>query len=1099
MTDLVATYRLQEALSWNSAARTFAGRMPESGEEVAVKVISLANLPNREALARRFVATASTLRSLSHETLPEVLDFGVTDNGEAYLVTRWFPGAPLDQLEQSPGDVLEIMLQVVEALQSLSLHGLVHLGLSPDNVLVMEDGRARLTGWGSSLLNVDWQSARGAVLGVSNDYTAPELMAIGGVGDALWRADLFSVASMTAELLGAEAELSTQEESGTMVRFPGSLSLQISSPEELRLAFQSCLALDPDARPDSYSVLSRAMQHAMPRSRRAEVKATQPMTPIKARPPTDRTVAMPTSARSASRRAGETGVHAIRQQTGTFVLPKSSSERALEDRPLFEASELSALVDDFEPIGPLAEVNSGPPPPVVEVEREHSTAEVPVPADLMVPRPSSSVPRAPLVPVAEAQPREEGSGAVEGTLVVTSQDMAATMEQARAHVQYAATTLPRPPAPSAAGSISLEKQLAPAGDSGSAKVHKAAAQEPVAQEPVSQEPIAQEPVARGPVVQGAVVQGEVVKRPEAPAAGQSKAEFASKKERRRSGPSETLAGGVQPAPLELPPLPRGAPPPPESGGLLIENLQPKPPDKGKEVSSSTMLVPGLAASLSPLAEEPTSLRTREGSGTSVAPDSARSSTGRVEAVPASASVTSATTQHPSESSSTELALPPRMAEPNRARGDRARRSTLTWLAAAAILLSVAGVLMAGFLRRDGVRAEPPPSLPDSRSIVMPSSAPLTDEVLPEELQRALTLVGAGDWSGARPLLVGLDLRASEGELSAQHCEALQAAWRTLERGEASVVYAGLKKAVEDLDVNAMRGFMQSSARTEEILGHQPGGDLLYARARTVLRSVDAFRSALDRGDGVEPVDRALELEDKYPALAQRLNAVPRATARARQTVLSDLDAQRWSEAQSLLAQLEQRVPFGPSLVALRDRLKTELEATARLTELMDRARALGEEGRPHDGIGLLARANPPRGDRDQVESLRSELRQRMGELDRQTPQLDLVADGLDLRRDEPLVIELIASDDYGVIEVVVEVMAEGRAATSLPVRPRGSDRFEVEVPAEMHNGKPIQFWATAVDRSGHRGQLGTREEPIEVRRKRWFQVFRNRGEDESGI
>ncbi|HVS15450.1 MAG TPA: protein kinase, partial [Thermoanaerobaculia bacterium] len=282
--DLTALYQLKQLLNWTASARTFSGTHPTSGEPVAVKLLSLSRAPAVDELGRRFENIARVLQALGHPALPHVLEYGLTPTGDAFLVTRWIEGTPLptDQTIE-PAKLLPMVLQVVGALETVSLHGIAHLNLTPDNVLVQADGTGRLLGWGTSLLTVDWQSAPTERVdsGPASPWSAPELMKPLFPGGAPWRADLYSVALICTQLLGAQIE--SRGDAAPSVRFDKALSGRIKQPEKLRQVLESCLRRAPKERPDTYAVLAQAIQHAMPRGE--SPKETRPVGRVDARRP----------------------------------------------------------------------------------------------------------------------------------------------------------------------------------------------------------------------------------------------------------------------------------------------------------------------------------------------------------------------------------------------------------------------------------------------------------------------------------------------------------------------------------------------------------------------------------------------------------------------------------------------------------------------------------------------------------------------------------------------------------------------------------------------------------------------------------------------
>lgn len=1135
MTDLATRYRLQQALSWTSAARTFAGKHPESGEKVAVKVLALADHAHADRLRARFESTASILAGLSHPALPDLIDHGISERNEAYLVTRWFPGAKLSELELAPGDLLVVVLQVTEALESLALHGLVHLGVAADNVLVMPDLQAQLTGWGSSLLNVDWQSGPGLSLSSANDHTAPELRQSGGKADALWRADSFSLASMTAELLGAVVDESA---GAAQVRFPGELSRQISGPEALRATLEQCLAADPDQRPDAYSVLTKAIQRAVPRDRQQHVAATQPMPPLRAPsrpadvdsspppadgatgaggedeatkvgagassipplpplpdpsadqelaadPPTAEARNQAPSAASQDEDSSDTGVQAIRQESGTFLLPKSSS---VEEERLFEASELANFLNEEslsevippEPPGPETEVESGSK----DID-DNTTAEIKVPV--------------------EAVPEEvvsDEEGALEPPLI----------------------------APNAATEMVSPSRLRAMVEAAS---EPSSAEDPSTEDPSTEDPAAGDPAAGDPAAGEAATElvspdklGEMVAAASEPedegetpgvAAEDAATELVSPERledlvaaaRTENQESADDAGPISPplqphAEVEVPAPASEAPetsadaPPPaatatepsvsEDGSATDE-----PPPVGS-IPASTPRPTATAGEAAVRDDQPEGEKADIGAASPAS--TVVASSAEVREMLAHAAEQGGGVAVPAEVPPSGLpadaAAALSAAKAAHAKSPASGRSVPRWVLAAAVLvgLVLVATLVAGLLRRDPPVEELPPAPVVAAPVLAEPPAPELDP----EMEQALILLGDGDWDQARPIIAALRERAEAGELADADLDALQSASETLTLGYGEQVAQLLGEALEQLDVNGMRSALRGGTAAVEALRRRPGGEDLLRRSRTVLRAVDSFRSALDRGEGTEALERSLELQSLEPELAERFRAVERSHSQIEDRVVSLMDAAEYAEARLVLERAEQITSLPDSLRVLKAGVVQAMREESALGNLLARAEEHGRQNRPHLGLGLLEPSNIPATQRGRANELRTRLQRQFEQLDAGAPSIEFL-DEAELRKDAPYDIRLRVSDDYGVNEVRVQVRTEGAPnARAVAVRALGGEEYVAKIPESLHDGKPIQFWAAAVDRSGHLARLGSETEPIEVRRRRWFQVFRRRGD-----
>ena len=158
--------------------------------KAAVKFLSAA-LVNREG-GERFKREGSILGRLSHPNIAELLDAGVTDAGQPYLVLEYVEGQPIDlYCDERKLDVrarIQLFLDVLGAIAHAHSHLIVHRDIKPTNVLVNFEGQVKLLDFGIAKLLDDGsnraaetqltQQAGGAL---TPAFAAPEQVSGGAV------------------------------------------------------------------------------------------------------------------------------------------------------------------------------------------------------------------------------------------------------------------------------------------------------------------------------------------------------------------------------------------------------------------------------------------------------------------------------------------------------------------------------------------------------------------------------------------------------------------------------------------------------------------------------------------------------------------------------------------------------------------------------------------------------------------------------------------------------------------------------------------------------------------------------------------------------
>ena len=199
--QFVGRFRVQRILGDGGFGRVYLAFDEELRRSVAVKV------PHAYRIAKpgdiqTYFEEARILARLDHPAIVPVFEFGRTDDGRCFIVSKYIEGSDLatrnKRVHLSFSAVAELMSVVAEALHYSHLNGVVHRDIKPANILIDTENRPYLADFGIALKEEDWGKDRPTA--GTPAYMSPEQ--IRGEGHLVdGRSDVFSLGIVLYELL----------------------------------------------------------------------------------------------------------------------------------------------------------------------------------------------------------------------------------------------------------------------------------------------------------------------------------------------------------------------------------------------------------------------------------------------------------------------------------------------------------------------------------------------------------------------------------------------------------------------------------------------------------------------------------------------------------------------------------------------------------------------------------------------------------------------------------------------------------------------------------------------------------------------------------
>ncbi len=267
MRRLGGKFVLEREIGAGGMARVFLGRDEVLDRPVAVKVLR-AGFENSEVGAR-FRREGRTAARLSHPNIVQVYDAGEDelDGREAsYIVMECVPSGDLRKLVDEKGPLTEkelarIGADVASGLARAHEKGIIHRDIKPQNILIDDYGRPKLTDFGVARALEATQATRtGSYLGTAS-YSSPEQLR----GEEITpKSDVYSLGCTLYEAAvgeppfsGGPIEVANQQLAKSPIP-PRARGAPLSEPFEALIL--ACLAKDPADRPTADDLQERLLR-----------------------------------------------------------------------------------------------------------------------------------------------------------------------------------------------------------------------------------------------------------------------------------------------------------------------------------------------------------------------------------------------------------------------------------------------------------------------------------------------------------------------------------------------------------------------------------------------------------------------------------------------------------------------------------------------------------------------------------------------------------------------------------------------------------------------------------------------------------------------
>lgn len=279
--ETLSHFKITEKLGQGGMGVVYRGVDLSLDRPVAIKILPPEQQQKEESEAR-FLREARTASKLQHPAITTIYEFGVKDDLR-YLVMEFIEGKTLKGMLQSGPlairQVLEIGIQIADALSLAGEKGIIHRDIKSENIMLTERGQVKILDFGLAKMMEKagpvgpetFQTVGGVVMGTVS-YMSPE-QALGAELDA--RTDIYSTGVVFYEMATGKLPFAGSSPSVVLAKVlnqppPSLTDLNPQVPPALEKIIFKCLEKNRDQRySDAQSFLGdlRALKQETERAR----------------------------------------------------------------------------------------------------------------------------------------------------------------------------------------------------------------------------------------------------------------------------------------------------------------------------------------------------------------------------------------------------------------------------------------------------------------------------------------------------------------------------------------------------------------------------------------------------------------------------------------------------------------------------------------------------------------------------------------------------------------------------------------------------------------------------------------------------------------
>jgi serine/threonine protein kinase len=413
-------------------------------------------------------------------------------------------------------------------------------------------------------------------------------------------------------------------------------------------------------------------------------------------------------------------------------------------------------------------------------------------------------------------------------------------------------------------------------------------------------------------------------------------------------------------------------------------------------------------------------------------------------------------------------------------------ASTSFLRKPAVLAALAGVVVLGLLAGFWLyRRHQQQAAAETAPAVAPRQPPTRPPV--DRLEEAKIYLAQGDDVRARRVLRAIPW-GEQGLLPAEGCRTLGAIEENLARAAFERMPADLASGLRSGDLEVLESAVEAGAGQE--VGLAPEARLDYERAKSAVAAYAQVRAAAAQGNSIQTLERFATLAALLPKPSDPEDLRGQAAKAIEDQAEKLVHDGQYAGAVAQLEPVQRTWPDRPGLkerLAAYEKFKQD---EARQGEILAALPNVERHRKPWDGLQMINGVEPTPHLASQFAAARARLEDLLARLDKDPPKLVLRDDyALDYARGTVVNLSFRATDDYQVKDVRLMARPEGGKYREIPLDKTQirAGYYKAEIPPSFHQNGTVDFYVVATDLSGHETDLGSGDQPMQLKRKQGFE------------